>query len=117
MKFVWFIGGAVSFALGALGIVLPLLPTVPFLLLAAFCFAQSSNRAHEWLRNHQTFGPPINDWNENGAIRKPAKIAASVCIVAGFAISVGLDVALWALALQAGILACVALFIWTRPNG
>ena len=111
------IAGLLSVGIGVIGIFVPLLPTVPLLLLAAFCFARSSDRLHDWLMNHPRLGPPIEDWNSTGAIRMPAKIAASVAIGLGFAISLALGVAPWALALQACVLACVALFIWTRPNG
>jgi uncharacterized membrane protein YbaN (DUF454 family) len=116
MRPIWFIGGALSLILGILGIPLPGLPTVPFLLLAAFCFAKSSDRAHSWLVNHPRLGPPIADWNKNGAIRRPAKIAASICIAASFLISVFLGVPAKALILQAIVLCCVSTFIWTRPN-
>ncbi len=117
MRTIWFLAGTAAFILGALGVVVPLLPTVPFLLLAAFCFARSSEQAHDWLHNHKTFGPPIKDWKDSGAIRMPAKITASVCIVAGFTASFVFGVATWVLAFQAVVLSCVALFIWTRPNG
>lgn len=116
MRVFWFICGVLSLGLGILGIPLPGLPTVPLLLLAAFCFARSSDHAHNWLINHPRLGPPIADWNRNGAIRKPAKIAASVCICASFLISLLLGLPAYALVLQAITLCCVALFIWTRPH-
>jgi len=116
MRGFWFIGGALSVILGVIGIVLPLLPTVPFFLLAAFCFARSSEIAHEWLINHKTFGPPISDWNQTGAIRTPIEIAATLFMVAGFSISVFLDLKIWLLIMQFSILSSVALFIWTRPH-
>jgi len=59
--------------LGAIGIVLPLLPTTPFILLAAFCFARSSKRCHGWLVNHKVFGPIITNWTEYGAIGEALK--------------------------------------------
>lgn len=117
MRPVWFICGVFSVIVGVIGIVLPGLPTVPLLLLAAFCFARSSDRAHNWLITHPKLGPPIEEWNKNGAIHRSAKIAATICIAAGFLISLFLGVPLWALTLQALTLCCVALFIWTRPNG
>ncbi|PLS22769.1 YbaN family protein [Neptunicoccus cionae] len=117
MRGIWFIFGVLSVLAALIGAVLPLLPTVPFLLLAAFCFARSSQRAHDWLTQHPRFGPPIRDWNEKGAIRKPAKIAATVCIAASPILTYFLNVPLWAYITQLAVLCCVMLFIWTRPNG
>lgn len=68
--------GFASVALGALGIVLPLLPTVPFMLLAAFFFARSSPRLEDWIVGHPRFGPHIRAWRERGAISPAGKRAA-----------------------------------------
>lgn len=117
MRWLWGAAGGLALALGAAGIVLPLLPTVPFLLLAAFCFARSSDRLHRWLLDHRSFGPPIRNWQRSGAISRRAKIAASVSILAAFGISVGMGLRWELLAIQAAVLLCVSLFIWTRPEG
>ena len=68
--------GFASLAAGALGIVLPLLPTVPFVLLAAFCFANSSPRLERWLVEHRRFGPHIRDWRASRSISRSGKRAA-----------------------------------------
>ncbi|MFD0982218.1 YbaN family protein [Tropicimonas aquimaris] len=117
MRVLWGAAGAVALGLGAIGIVLPLVPTVPFVLLAAFCFSRSSDRMHDWLVEHKVFGPPIRDWRESGAISRRGKRYASVSIGAVFAVSlvIGLRPAL--LAIQATVLSAVLLFIWTRPTG
>lgn len=115
MRILWLAGGGTSLAFGAAGIVLPLLPTVPFLLLAAFCFARSSDRLHHWLITHPTLGPPIEDWRRSGAIGKNAKIAASVSMLAALGLSFVLGVRTEILAIQAAVLVGVATFIWTRP--
>lgn len=116
MRGFWFLCGWGSVILGAIGVLLPLLPTVPFLLLAAFCFAKSSQRTHDWLINHKIFGPPIQDWRQHGAIRKQAKILASLCILLTFILSLVLHVSGWILGIQVVVLSAVAVFIWTRPN-
>jgi uncharacterized membrane protein YbaN (DUF454 family) len=116
MKSIWFICGCITVALALIGIVLPLLPTVPFLLLAAFCFARSSQRAHDWLLNHPKLGPPILDWQKSGAIRLSAKKMATICVIAAFGISVLLGLRWHILLIQAVTLSCVMLFIWTRPS-
>lgn len=115
MRGLWLTLGVVSLVLGTVGIFVPLLPTVPFLLLAAVGFARSSERLHHWLLSHPRFGPPISDWRERGAIGHRAKRLATVSIIAAFAISMALGLKPWLLAVQATTLALVALFIWTRP--
>ena len=116
MRVVWAVCGFICVGLGAIGIVLPLLPTVPFMLLAAFCFARSSEALHRWLIEHPTFGPPIEDWNERGAISRRAKVLASIAILAAFGLALGFGAPTTALAIQAIVLGCVATFIWTRPD-
>lgn len=103
--------------LAMVGVVLPLLPTVPFLLLAAFFFAKSSEKLHNWLISHKTFGPMITDWRESGAIRPTAKKAATVSVAAVFLLSVIMELPIHVLAIQAITLGAVMIFIWTRPNG
>jgi len=113
MRLVWLSLGLL--ALGLIGIALPLLPTVPFVLLAAFCFARSSERLHAWLLEHPTFGPPIEDWRRSGAISRRGKVAGSIGIAAAFGLSLALGVAAKLLLIQVLVLSAVALFIWTRP--
>lgn len=55
--------GSLSLVLGAVGIFLPILPTTPFLLLAAFCFSRSSRRLHNYLVNHRTFGTYLSNYH------------------------------------------------------
>ncbi|MCL7465493.1 YbaN family protein [Phaeovulum sp. NW3] len=116
MRFLWLIAGLVCFALGVIGAFLPLLPTVPLMLLAAFCFARSSERLHNWLLSHPRFGPAIIDWSERRSIARPAKWAASVSILAAFALSVALGVGPKILVIQGIVLIAVAVFIWSRPD-
>lgn len=66
--------GILSFTLGVIGIFLPILPTTPFILLAAACFARSSERFHQWILNHKYFGNTLKNWEGNKTITKRAKI-------------------------------------------
>ena len=75
------IAGFLLVGLAALGIFLPLLPTTPLLLLAATCFANSSEKWHRWLREHRIFGPIIRNWHENRCIPRRAKITAVISIL------------------------------------
>ncbi len=69
-------GGFLFVALGAIGIVLPLLPTTPFLLLAVFLFAKSSKKFHHWLIHHKVFGKYIYNYTVHKAITKRSKITS-----------------------------------------
>lgn len=116
MRIFWLSCGVLSVGLALVGIVLPLLPTVPFLLLAAFCFARSSERLREWLLDHPTLGPPIHAWQERRSISRRAKWAASLSILATLGISVLLEIQPLYLVFQALVLCAVAVFLWTRPD-
>jgi uncharacterized membrane protein YbaN (DUF454 family) len=70
--------GVVSVGLGTLGIFVPLLPTTPFLLLAAACFVRSSDRLHGWLLNHRIYGPIIRGYREHKALSASSKITILV---------------------------------------
>ncbi|WP_170342635.1 YbaN family protein [Ruegeria arenilitoris] len=117
MHYLWATLGLLCVALAMIGVALPLLPTVPFLLLAAFCFARSSSRLHDWLMSHRTFGPLILDWQTSGAIRPAAKKAATLSVAAVFGLSVLVSVPSHVLIIQAVTLGAVMIFIWSRPNG
>jgi len=72
--------GAVSVALGVLGIFLPLVPTTPFLLLAAVCFSKSSERLHGWLLNNRWFGRYLRDYRAGRGVPPRAKVVALVTL-------------------------------------
>ena len=107
--------GFASLGLGLLGVVLPLLPTTPFILLAAFAFADSSEKMHQWLLDHNVFGPLIEDWRRYGAISKGAKIMTILSFVAILAISWWFDVPLWIIGVQAFFLSGTLIFVLSRP--
>lgn len=77
----WTVVGVFFLVLGAIGAVLPLLPTTPFVLVAAWCFARSSPRLHQWLLDSQLFGPILRNWEENRCVPLRAKITALVMMV------------------------------------
>ncbi|QIE41013.1 DUF454 domain-containing protein [Rhodobacteraceae bacterium SC52] len=116
MRIFWTLAGLISVAVGLVGIVLPLLPTVPLMILAAFCFGKSSPKLHAWLVEHPIYGPHIRDWRDRGAIRLPAKRIATVSIAAAFGLSIALGVKPTVLVIQAIVLLAVLTFIWSRPS-
>lgn len=116
MRWAWLTAGMCCVALGAFGVFLPLLPTTPLMLVAAWCFAKSSDRFHDWLLTHTTFGPPIQAWRRYGAIARKAKILALVALAASLAPSLLLTVPGWVLAIHVVTILSVAVFIVTRPD-
>lgn len=94
--------GALFMLLGMLGLFLPVLPTAPFLLLAAACFARSSRRVFEWLLNHPQFGPVIREWREHRSMPYRAKRAALGLIALSFGISIACFVPGWPAKLAMG---------------
>ena len=116
MRIVWIIGGLVSLGLGILGIPLPLLPTVQFLLLTAFCFSRSSDQLHGWLLAHPTLGPPIHNWRQSGAISRSAKITSTAMITASLGVALYWQISLVVIFFQVTVLGGVSYFIWSRPE-
>ncbi len=117
MRTLWLAAGFLFLALGLLGVALPILPTTPFLLLAAGCFAKSSPRLHFWLLNHRTFGPPIRNWEEHGAISRRAKRLAAGSMAAVWALSLLAGLPWSALVVQTVLIGIGAAFVLTRPDG
>jgi uncharacterized membrane protein YbaN (DUF454 family) len=70
------VAGFIAVGLGIAGLFLPVLPTTPFMLLAAACFARSSPRFHHWLLHHRTFGPIVSEWERHRAIPWKTKLWA-----------------------------------------
>jgi len=116
MRYIWMGVGFLCLALGALGIVLPLLPTVVFWILAAFAFSKSSDRLHAWMMTHPQIGPPLVDWFENGGISKRAKRAATIAICLTVLISFFLGMRFFLISIQILVLSGVLVFIWSRPD-
>jgi len=113
-RLLWGALGFGALGLGIAGIVLPLVPTTPFLLLAAFFFARCSARLETWLLTHRVFGRMIADWRRERAIRRRTKIVAIATMVALLAVGawMGLDPVL--LVVQASVLAIAGTYVATR---
>ena len=116
MRLIWAAAGYIALGLGLIGVVLPIMPTVPFLLLAAFCFGRSSKRLHDWMLSNPTYGPQIRAWEESGAIPRKAKLFSIGSMAASVGIGALIGLTPPILAVQATILIAVSIFIWTRPE-
>ncbi len=117
MRPVLFILGWCFFGLGAIGVVVPGLPTVPFMLVALWAFARSSQRFHDWHYHHRVFGPPLQQWRDHGVIPAKAKVLAVATMTLSLAYMLFFtDMTNWA---KAGIVAVMivgAAFILRQPS-
>jgi len=109
--------GWLAIALGVIGIFVPVLPTVPFLLLAAACFARSSQRFHSWLIDHKQLGPLISGYLSGTGMPLRAKISALVMIWLSILISAFILVhLLWVRFLLLGIASCLTFYLLRLPT-
>ena len=115
MRKFYFLAGMGSLGLGVAGIVLPILPTVPFVILAAWCFGKSNPALEERMLAHPRYGPHITAWRERRAIARIGKVGATLAFAASSIVgAIALDWP-WS-ALPPAIAAVVLGWIWTRPD-
>ena len=111
------IAGSACLLLGIVGIMVPVLPTTPFVLLAVACYSRSSPRLAEWLETHPRFGPTLRAWRNERAISGKAKAAAVLAMALGYGVvMVGTKLPYAGSAAIAVTLVACALFILSRPN-
>jgi uncharacterized membrane protein YbaN (DUF454 family) len=104
-------------ALGAIGAFLPVLPTVPFLLVTAWAWAKSSKRLHAWLYGNPTYGPYLVAWDRYGVIPRRAKIMAVGMMAAGWAVmTIFVAHSIWMPLVVGAVEVAVGIFIVTRPS-
>lgn len=115
-RYAWIALAALFLALGVVGMAVPLLPTTPFVLLAAACAARGSQRLHRWMLAHRVFGPVIADWERTGAVSRRAKRVAVGTRAASAAIAWLVAPQAWTAALATAVMAVVAAWLWRRPE-
>jgi uncharacterized membrane protein YbaN (DUF454 family) len=109
--------GLFFFAIGVIGLFLPLLPTTPFLLLASYFFSRGYPPLHAYLLNHHLFGLPIRDWEMRGAIRTKYKCLATAMIIASLVYILSKENIPLAGKIASAILISTGLiYIWSRPS-
>lgn len=116
-RWLWLIGGWIALGLGTVGIFLPVLPTTPFVLVAAWCFSKGSREMHQWLLEHRWFGSTVRSWEAHGVIPLRAKLLSTAVMVplVGY-------MALFSAAPAWAVLIAVPLalfglgFIWSKPS-
>lgn len=115
MRWLWTVAGVASLALGIAGIVLPLVPTVPFVLLAAWCFSRGCERCERWLLGHPRLGPPLRDWRAHHAVPRRVKWLASALMLCSATFAWWLAPPPWHW-LPAAFCAVAALWLWRLPD-
>lgn len=117
MRYLWLLLGHALVAVGFVGAFLPVLPTTPFLILAAWAYSKGSQRFEQWLLHHPVMGPPIRAWREHGVIPTRAKV------ISLFMMAISLTVAMsfptipwWGKVGSAATILGAGIFVATRPS-
>ena len=117
MRIIFFTLGLTFFGLGLIGAFLPVLPTTPFMLLALFMFAKSSERFHYWLYHHRVFGPPLQLWHEHRIIPVKAKImSVSMISLSLVYLILFSPMATWLMVVTGLSMGYGAWFVLTKPS-
>lgn len=115
-RWAWWLLAYLALGLGIIGVIVPGLPTVPFVLLSAYAAARGSQRLHAWLLAHRRFGPMIRDWHAYGAVSRSAKRASIVAMgVAALVMSLTAP-RWWMAAVGIAVMAVVGIWLWHRPE-
>lgn len=116
MRWLYLALAYVSIGLGLVGVILPGLPTTPFLLLAAWAASRGSGRMHRWLYTHPRLGPPLRSWQEQGAVPLRAKCIAVLLLIVSWTVLAWRAEGMLLPAVMAVFFLGVATFLLTRPN-
>lgn len=114
----WLLNGiaGVSLLLAVVGALLPIMPTVPFVLVAAWAATKSSPRLARWLENHPTMGPPVREWRQGGVVRRRIKWVTTATMSGGGAFMVAFVQPWWVPAVGVAVMAAIGIWLWLRPE-
>jgi uncharacterized membrane protein YbaN (DUF454 family) len=112
----WRTVACITLLLGVIGVVVPGLPTVPFLLLSAWSAGKGWPRLELWLLAHPSFGPPLKRWREQGAVPRKAKYLATVMMTMSALLLLLFAAPLWLKLVLPAFLCAVAIWLWRRPE-
>ena len=116
-RYIYLIVGSLALAAGILGVFLPILPTTPFVLLAAWCFLRSSEKLYEWVINNETFGPTVLNFQQGKGITQKTRIRAIVMMWVTISVSAYFFVSnLYVIALMYLIAISVSLYLFRLPT-
>lgn len=115
-RMLWTLAGLLSLAIGIIGIFLPVLPTTPLVILAAYCFGKGSPRLRAWIISHRRFGPMIEDWEATGAIPRRVKYWACFLMALAFAFAWWIALPTHILVAQGALMAIGAAYVLSRPS-
>ena len=113
----YFLLGWLFFALGILGVALPVMPTTPFMLLALWAFSRSSQRFHDWLYNHSFFGPPLQQWQQYRVVPRGVKfLAISFMLMSMMYLLFFSPLPDWVKITTALVMSATAIYLLSKPS-
>ena len=112
----WRLLALLSVLLGVIGVVVPGLPTVPFMILAAWAASKGWPQLERWLVNHHRYGPHISRWRENGAISRRAKVYATLMMALSVVILIQSDMPRWGILTVVTVMGVTLVWMWRRPE-
>lgn len=105
-----------SLFLAVVGALLPIMPTMPFVLVAAWAASRSSPRLARWLENHPAMGPSVRAWRQGGVVRRPVKWWTTITMSGGGAFAAVLARPWWVPTVVIGTMLAVGVWLWLRPE-
>lgn len=115
-RLVFLLGGHLSVVLGIIGAILPVVPSTPFMILAAYCYSKSSPRLHQKILNLPHIGSHVRDWEDHGLISVKAKILSIVLLGVMIGFSIYILKVTWLKIMLAIIALAISTFIFSRPS-